>query len=71
MASATWKSRHEVQRTYDAMLASMDDEFDLDDVAGEQRGSDPHYIDLPCYVPLLDDNGLDPFALDISSVERH
>ncbi|HWV82063.1 MAG TPA: hypothetical protein VNZ50_11580 [Hyphomicrobiaceae bacterium] len=71
MASARWRSRREVQLAYDAILALADDEFDVDEPAGEGSGLDPHYIDLPCYVPLLDEDGLEPFALDAQANERN
>lgn len=71
MASASWRSRREVQLAYDAMMAPLDDEFEIDEAAGEGRGLDPHYIDLPCYVPLVEEDGLDPFALDVMLAERH
>ncbi len=73
MASATWKCRHEVQLAYDALLAPMDDDFEIDELGGEGSGSgyDPHYGELPCYVPLIDDDGLDPFALDGTTAERY
>ena len=44
----------------------IDDELDFDELSGDwfMPGVDPHYADLPCYVPLIDDDGLEPFALD-------
>lgn len=71
MASGTWRSQRQIQLAYDAILAPIDDEFDIDELASEWSGLDPHYIDLPCYVPLMDDDDLDPFALDVPPVERH
>jgi hypothetical protein len=40
---------------------------DIDAPAGgwSKRSSDPHYAELPCYVPLVDDDGLDPFVVEI------
>jgi hypothetical protein len=40
--------------------------IDLDGLAGDwfATGSDPHYSDLPCYVPIVDgdeDEAFDPF----------
>ena len=71
MASGTWRSRRQIQFAYDAIMAPIDDEFGCDELSGEWPGLDPHYADLPCYVPLIDEDGLDPFALDVPPVERH
>ena len=73
MASSTWRSKRESQRVNGAILAPIDDVLDIDELAGDglEDGLDPQYADLPCYVPLIDDEGLEPFALDVPPCDRH
>src|SRR5690606_15936429 len=65
MASDTCWSRRKSQFAY-AIGAPIDDEHDPDESSGDRPvpGDDPQYADLPCYVPLIDDDGLEPFALE-------
>lgn len=74
MASGTWRPRRESQRAYGAIQAPIADVLDIDEHAEDDAFTpslDPQYADLPCYVPLLDDDGLEPFALDMPPRERH
>jgi hypothetical protein len=70
MASSTWKPRHEGR--YTAIPAPISNVLDTDELAedGVDSGLDPQYSDLPCYVPLIDDDGLDPFAFSVPSDNR-
>lgn len=50
----------------DRALGSFDEAIDLDALAGDwfaDDGADPHYAELPCYVPLDDDDdvAISPF----------
>lgn len=70
MASGTFRSRRQRSFAHDAILVPLDDDPVLpvlDELAGDWLAPDldPHYADLPCYVPLIDDEGLEPFALDV------
>lgn len=45
-------------------LDPLDPLFDLDALAGEwfAASADPHYAELPCYVPLDNDDDFGPFG---------
>ena len=53
----------------DRALEPFDEMIDLDALAGDwfADGRDPHYADLPCYVPLddEDDGAISPFIDEI------
>jgi hypothetical protein len=72
MASEARRCRRRNRLAHGAIGMPIDDELDFDELSGDwfMPGVDPHYADLPCYVPLIDDDGLEPFALD-APPERH
>lgn len=69
MASRTYPRCSERAVSNEQAAEFYDAPFDLDALAGDWFGnsSDPHYAELPCYVPLIDDDGLDPFGDDDAS----
>jgi hypothetical protein len=71
MAARTRHERQEVTSADDLACELFEVPFNLDALdlgvlAGDwfASSSDPHYADLPCYVPLIDDDGLDPFVVE-------
>lgn len=72
MASGERRSRRQHRRAHDVIGMPIEEELDWDELSGDRfmPGVDPHYADLPCYVPLIDDDGLEPFALDMSSTSE-
>jgi len=67
MAARKIRDPQDVTSADDLACELFDAPFDLDALAGDwfASSSDPHYSDLPCYVPLIDDDGLDPFIVEM------
>lgn len=66
MVARTRQEAQDVTSADDLACELFDAPFNLDALAGDwfASSSDPHYSDLPCYVPLIDDDGLDPFVVE-------
>ena len=64
MASRRCNSRPWGRFAHDATPLPRDEDLDVDELTGDRAapGVDPHYVDLPCYVALINDDGLDPSA---------
>lgn len=67
MAARKTGIRDDVTCADDLACDLFDVPFDLDALSGDwfTGGVDPHYSELPCYVPLVDDDGLAPFIVEV------